>query len=61
MSSASPSATCARISPVAGLRVHRNNRAHPATQQDQTSQLWASAMLESVQKLGVPVQPVPNG
>jgi hypothetical protein len=43
------------------IDAHRNNRAHPATQQDQTSQLWASAMLDSLQKLGVPVQPVPNG
>jgi hypothetical protein len=40
---------------------HRNNRAHTATHQDQTTQLWAGAMLDSLQKLGVPVQPVPNG
>jgi hypothetical protein len=52
---------------------HRNNSPYPAasathatpvtaaTQQDQASQLWAAAMLDSLHKLGVPVQPAPNG
>jgi hypothetical protein len=43
------------------IDTHRNNRAHPATQQDRTNQLRASAMIDSLNKLGVAVQPVPNG
>jgi hypothetical protein len=49
------------------IDAHRNNGPYPATpathvtEHDQASQLWANAMLDSLHKLGVPVQPAPNG
>jgi hypothetical protein len=43
------------------IDTHRSNRAHPATQQDRTNQLRASAMIDSLNRLGIAVQPVPNG
>jgi hypothetical protein len=43
------------------IDTHRNNRTHPATQQDRTNQLWSGAMIDSLSQLGVAIQPVPNG
>ena len=44
----------------AEIDTHRN-RAHPATHEERNKQLWASAMIDSLNQLGVAVQPVPNG
>jgi hypothetical protein len=44
----------------AKIDTHRN-RANPATHEERNKQLWASAMIDAMQQLGVAVQPVPNG
>jgi hypothetical protein len=42
------------------LANHRD-RAHPATHEERNKQIWASAMIDAMQQLGVAVQPVPHG
>jgi hypothetical protein len=43
------------------IDAHRNNGAHPATHEERNKQLWAGAMIDALNQLGVAVQPVPNG
>ncbi len=44
----------------AKIDTHRN-RAHPPTHEERNKKLWASAMIDALNQLGVAVQPVPNG
>jgi hypothetical protein len=44
----------------AKIDTHRN-RAHPETHEERNKQLWAGAMIDALNQLGVAVQPVPNG
>ena len=44
----------------AKIDTHRN-RAHPPTHEERNKKLWAGAMIDALNQLGVAVQPVPNG
>ena len=44
----------------AEIDTHRH-RARPETHEERNKQLWASAMIDALNQLGVAVQPVPNG